>query len=60
MSEPRYILGLDLGEAQDFTAIAILEQGRPLGARHAHYKVRHLERPPLGTSYPAIAYRVAV
>jgi hypothetical protein len=48
-----YFLGLDLGQSQDFTAIAILEKGDET------YKVRHLERPNLGTPYPKIIERVS-
>lgn len=53
-----FILGLDLGQAKDYTAIGVLE-------RHSNsweptaYHLRHLERPRLGTSYPAIVQRVA-
>jgi len=91
-----FIIGLDLGQAQDYTAIAIVEQVLPplpkptqpyqpltyygggetfntngdqmLGVavlslppedtRQATYHVRHLERPALGTKYPAIVVRV--
>jgi len=55
----RYFSGLDLGQSQDFTALAILEQtmlpdpDKP-GQNVRHYAVRHLERFPLGTSYTAI------
>lgn len=56
-----YICGLDLGKAQDWTALSILEwqivrnsRGHP----ERHYQLRHLYRPPLGTSYPAIVRQV--
>ena len=57
-----FIVGLDLGQAKDYTAIAVLERydsapwivGNPL-----EYHLRHLERPTLGTTYPAIVQRVA-
>jgi hypothetical protein len=85
VSEPRYWLGLDLGQLQDYTALAVLERAIPppeeidaLLARVraakeaaaggvavetppvlAHtYHARHLERLPLGTSYPSIVARV--
>src|SRR5262245_56865138 len=50
----RYTIALDLGQAADFSALAVLErvcvpQGRP-GA----YAVRHLQRFPLGTRYTTI------
>jgi hypothetical protein len=58
-----YYLGLDLGQAQDYTAICIAERNETmcgnLAARSgATYQVRHLERPALGTPYPAIVARV--
>ena len=58
-----YYLGLDLGQEQDYTAISIAERQEVacgnLAARPGPtYQVRHLERPPLGTSYPAIVARV--
>jgi hypothetical protein len=55
--------GLDLGQRRDPSAIAVVEQewrarlGEP--GRDDHYLVRHLERLPLGTSYPAVARRMA-
>jgi hypothetical protein len=59
-----FFSGLDLGCAQDCTALAVLE--RTLAAdpeqgdrEAARYAVRHLERCPLGTPYPAIAGRLA-
>jgi hypothetical protein len=81
--EVTYVVGLDLGQAQDYTALAVLERSRwvpeslvsygvmgrvetiPAGptsffptASERRYAVRHLERFPLGTSYPAIVDRV--
>ena len=55
-----FIVGLDLGQAGDYTALAVLEKAWPErnGTRTAHYAVRHLERVPLGTSYPAVVGRV--
>ena len=49
----RYVAGLDLGKARDFTAIAIVEPAR------ADLHLRHIERARLGTAYPAIVERVA-
>jgi hypothetical protein len=57
---------MDLGQARDFTAIAILERAESSGAfdpvQYAYRKVtslqlRHLERMPLGTPYPEVAAR---
>jgi hypothetical protein len=58
-----YFSGLDLGQAQDFTALAVLEQTRrpdpeKPGELVKHYAVRHLERFPLGTSYTAVCARL--
>ncbi len=49
---PRYTVGLDLGQAKDYTALCVLE--RHGEAEQAVFHARHLERFPLGTSYPAI------
>jgi hypothetical protein len=57
MSVLGYLCGLDLGQAQDYTALAVAE----VHAR-AHeylYYVRHLQRFGLKTSYPAIVRHVA-
>jgi hypothetical protein len=54
---PRYTVGLDLGQTKDYTALVILE--RHGEAALASYHARHLERFPLGTSYPAIVAAVA-
>ncbi|MDA2918727.1 hypothetical protein MYX76_04425 [Desulfobacterota bacterium AH_259_B03_O07] len=52
-----FILGLDLGQAQDYTALGILERdGSSKGDRK--YQLRHLDRFPLGTPYPAITEKV--
>lgn len=60
MNDSIFFAGLDLGQVNDPTALAILERQR----RHQRirstiepppvYHVRHLQRFPLGTSYPAI------
>ncbi len=61
-----FIIGVDLGQARDYTAIAILERIEELTGEAAkgrwltqvRYEMPHLERPPLGTSYPAIIARL--
>jgi hypothetical protein len=58
-----FYLGLDLGKQRDYTAVAILEKPE---WRHAwlpvpkgcDLMVRHLERMPPGTRYPAVVERV--
>ena len=54
---PEFLVGLDLGQSQDYTALCVAERvdvptGKP------HYHLRHLERFRLGTSYPAVVERV--
>ena len=81
---PSYLIGVDLGQAQDPSAIAVLERAeRPTGRTERYaswvaafsgragspyreraqtesvYLVRHLERLPLGTPYPAVVARTA-
>jgi len=60
---PHYNIGLDLGQAQDYTAMAIVERFvrsryQPQPIEDDVYHVVHLERFPLGTSYPDIVDRV--
>lgn len=52
---PWHVVGLDLGQAQDYSALAILEcRDGPGPDRRTGYAVRHLYRWPLGTKYTAI------
>lgn len=53
-----FLMGLDLGQAQDYTALAIAEQ-QPGEDYTATYHVRHLQRFKLGTPYPDIVAAVA-
>ena len=54
---PEFYSGLDLGQAQDPSALSVLERKMgpdPAGPERpgvAHYALRHLKRWPLGTSY---------
>ncbi len=50
-----YFVGLDLGQATDYTAITVIER---LETEPITYALRHIERPKLGTPYPAIVARV--
>ena len=54
---PKYTLGLDLGQAKDYTALCVLE--RHGEEPQAIYHARHLQRFALGTPYPAIVASVA-
>jgi hypothetical protein len=62
MSDVNYVLGLDLGAAQDPTAIAVVRRlggfGSLLDDSTEIYQVGHLERLALGTSYPTIVQHV--
>lgn len=63
---PTYAIAVDLGQAHDYTAIAILERTAVAGERldgapaepAGRYDVLHLERQPLGTSYTALPPRL--
>jgi hypothetical protein len=52
-----FFAGLDLGQAHDSTAIALLE--REVDRGRTHYSLRHLQRWPPGSSYPRIAEEVS-
>lgn len=75
-----FVVGVDLGQAHDPTAIAVIEHvtvevqhlyrkrvdgdtlaqmHRELRAHRPQYNVRHLERLPLGTHYPAQVSHIA-
>ncbi|MEO8595978.1 MAG: hypothetical protein ABI759_21835 [Candidatus Solibacter sp.] len=62
-----FFTGLDLGQRQDPTALAVVEWKEYAGAwdaaafthrRETSLSLRHLERIPLGTSYPDVVERV--
>ena len=63
---PHFLIGLDLGQAQDYTGMVIVERNsrtpdqyaEPLPAGPSTYAVRGIERLPLGTAYPAQVARV--
>jgi len=63
-----HFVGVDLGQSCDFTAITVVERVEVGGEwdpilfgwpRIVKLRLRYLERPPLGTSYPEIVDRVA-
>lgn len=56
-SEPKYYVGLDLGQSKDYTAVIVVEAHG--SGSDAVMNVRHIERYKLGTSYPAIVEDVA-
>jgi len=53
----RFITGLDLGQAQDYTALSVLEVIDNGKGKEHH--VRYIERFPLGTLYTTISEKVA-
>jgi hypothetical protein len=55
----QYVFGLDLGQAQDYSALAMLEQTREGDNPQARYDVVHLHRWPLNTPYPKVVADVA-
>ncbi len=65
---PEYFVGLDLGQAEDFTAVAVLERAKvtytavDAVTRQRKWEVRHrlvaMERLELATTYPDIVARV--
>jgi hypothetical protein len=57
-----YLVGLDLGQTTDYSALCVVEQRAPAAEEPGGgcgYHVRHLQRWPLGTPYPAIVKAVA-
>ena len=54
-----YILGLDLGQTTDYSALAVLERPVESPSKEVIYALRHLQRFPLGTPYTTIVPGVA-
>lgn len=62
--QPEYLVGLDLGQSQDYSALTVLERTEQyrkgklvdpdLDERQGYYAMRYLKRWQLGTSYPAV------
>jgi hypothetical protein len=57
---PIVTLGVDVGQRIDPTAVAVAQEEKRPGVKddEVHYLIRHLERLPLGTSYPDVAKRL--
>lgn len=55
-----FFVGLDLGQAQDYSALSVVEKapGSYDGPPRSEYRVRHLQRFRLGTPYPDIVDQV--
>jgi hypothetical protein len=67
MDRKKYFVGVDLGQKQDYTAIAVVEKWEAPGELdrvtwerriEVRHRLRHLERVPLGTPYPEVVGRV--
>lgn len=60
MAPPEYVVGLDLGKSQDYTALCVLEMHRMEDEqpKDAMFHCRYLERFKLGTAYPDQVSRV--
>lgn len=56
---PEYLIGVDLGQTNDYTAIAVLERERSEKRSSNTYLVRHLDRLQRGTPYPQQVERVS-
>src|SRR5436190_4458399 len=56
----KYLVGLDLGQRADPSALAVLEMDRWVMDQHAICRIRYLERWPLGTSYLKIVEQVCL
>src|SRR5579864_8490831 len=54
MPRDRYTIGEDLGQSSDPTAIAVVRRVQPDEEIRPIYEVPHLERLPLGTTYPGV------
>jgi len=55
--EDSHVLGVDLGQASDYTAICLVRSNAAPQGKRVHDLI-HLERCPLGTPYPAIVERI--
>jgi hypothetical protein len=54
----RFYVGVDLGQRQDPSAIAVVERWEALAEIQVGHNLRHLERVALGTPYPEVVERV--
>ncbi len=54
----QYFIGLDLGQSNDYSALAIVREHTSPGEAERRYDVPWLQRFPLGMAYPAITAAV--
>jgi hypothetical protein len=54
LTAPVWYIGLDLGQAADYTALAVLRAQRKTPQAKPDYEVGYLDRFPIGTPYPRI------
>jgi hypothetical protein len=69
MENKKYLIGLDIGMMQDYSALCMIEQIEEVKPANLverileHYEVRynltHIEQFPLGTQFPAVVKRVS-
>lgn len=57
--EPVVIIGVDVGQRSDPTAVVVAEQTPNRHGIRRLFVARHIERLPLGTTYPEVADRLA-
>ncbi len=58
MPRMEWLIGVDLGQSQDYTAIVAAERRPVAGQQECLYDMAHVERLPLGTSYVDVVPRV--
>jgi hypothetical protein len=56
---PQYLVGVDLGQSNDFTGIMVVRPEQVADQPDRTYTLGHIERVPLQTRYPAIVTHVA-
>lgn len=54
---PAYVLGLDLGQTHDYSAL-VIDEITDRGTSYSTHTIRYLKRWPLQTPYPAIVHEV--
>ena len=57
MTKEDFVLGLDLGQSNDYSALSVVRRLRP--GMEKHYQCVHLHRWPIGTAYTAVVADVA-
>ena len=55
---PRFLVGCDLGQTNDYTAITVVERSPERLSAEGAYELIYVERLPIGTSYTAVPGRL--